>query len=121
MAGTNTSFRPGSQGDLGNALRQLGAGAYSLVRPFFQPTPYGSNPWNAPASQGQQHGPAYGNVSVPPGGLRNYGTNYKQDELKAGAAAERFRPGAGFPGQQSGSSSSSSSSSCSSSSICSSS
>ncbi len=27
--------------------------------------------------------------------------NYKQTELDAGAAAERFRPGAGFPGQQS--------------------
>jgi len=25
---------------------------------------------------------------------------YKQEELEAGAAAERFRPGAGFPGQQ---------------------
>jgi len=28
-------------------------------------------------------------------------TNYKQTELAAGAAAEAFRPGAGFPGQQS--------------------
>ena len=27
-------------------------------------------------------------------------TDYKQTELAAGAAAERFRPGAGFPGQQ---------------------
>lgn len=27
--------------------------------------------------------------------------DYKQTELEAGAAAERFRPGAGFPGQQS--------------------
>ena len=32
--------------------------------------------------------------------LRNYGPNYKARELAAGAAAERFRPGAGFPGQQ---------------------
>lgn len=27
-------------------------------------------------------------------------TNYKETELQAGAAAEAFRPGAGFPGQQ---------------------
>lgn len=32
--------------------------------------------------------------------LRNYGPGYKEKELAAGAAAERFRPGAGFPGQQ---------------------
>jgi hypothetical protein len=32
--------------------------------------------------------------------LRNYGPFYKERELAAGAAAERFRPGAGFPGQQ---------------------
>jgi hypothetical protein len=32
--------------------------------------------------------------------LRNYGTGYKEKELRAGAAAESFRPGAGFPGQQ---------------------
>ena len=32
--------------------------------------------------------------------LRNYGSGYKEKELAAGAAAERFRPGAGFPGQQ---------------------
>jgi hypothetical protein len=36
----------------------------------------------------------------PTGSLRNYGANYKQDELDAGAAAEVFRAGAGFPGQQ---------------------
>jgi len=36
----------------------------------------------------------------PTGSLRNYGANYKQDELNAGAAAEAFRAGAGFPGQQ---------------------
>ena len=33
--------------------------------------------------------------------LRDYGPRYKEKELAAGAAAERFRPGAGFPGQQS--------------------
>lgn len=32
-------------------------------------------------------------------------TDYKREELKAGAAAENFRPGAGFPGQQGTSSS----------------
>jgi hypothetical protein len=32
-------------------------------------------------------------------------TDYKREELKAGAAAENFRPGAGFPGQQGRSSS----------------
>jgi hypothetical protein len=32
--------------------------------------------------------------------LRNYGTDYKEKELRAGAAAESFHPGAGFPGQQ---------------------
>jgi len=32
--------------------------------------------------------------------LRDYGSRYKELELAAGAAAERFRPGAGFPGQQ---------------------
>ena len=31
---------------------------------------------------------------------RNYGPGYKEKELAAGAAAEQFRPGAGFPGQQ---------------------
>ena len=33
--------------------------------------------------------------------LRDYGSRYKELELAAGAAAERFRLGAGFPGQQS--------------------
>jgi hypothetical protein len=32
--------------------------------------------------------------------LRDYGPGYKERELAAGAAAEQFRPGAGFPGQQ---------------------
>lgn len=34
------------------------------------------------------------------GSLRNYGTDYKEEELKAGRQAEKYRPGAGFPGQQ---------------------
>jgi hypothetical protein len=33
-------------------------------------------------------------------GLANLGEEYKEGELLAGAAAEAFRPGAGFPGQQ---------------------
>ena len=33
-------------------------------------------------------------------GLSSLGPEYKEQELAAGAAAERFRPGAGFPGQQ---------------------
>jgi hypothetical protein len=36
----------------------------------------------------------------PTGSLRDYGTGYKEEELRAGAAAESFRSGAGFPGQQ---------------------
>ena len=51
------------------------------------------------------YGPAYaGAEALGLGGsapsLRNYGPGYKEKELAAGAAAERFRPGAGFPGQQ---------------------
>jgi hypothetical protein len=51
------------------------------------------------------YGPAYASAqALGLGGsapsLRNYGPNYKERELAAGAAAERFRPGAGFPGQQ---------------------
>jgi hypothetical protein len=106
MAGTNTSFRPGSQGDLGASLNQLGNSIYGFVRPFIQPTPYGTNPWaGSPGKGSQYYGPAYGNINVKPGGLRNYGSDYKREELKAGAAAENFRPGAGFPGQQGRSSS----------------
>jgi hypothetical protein len=57
-------------------------------------------PYTAPSSG--FYGPAYGNVSVPSGGLRDFGPGYREKELRAGAAAERFRPGAGFPGQQGG-------------------
>jgi hypothetical protein len=51
------------------------------------------------------YGPAYASAqALGLGGerlpLRNYGPGYKEKELAAGAAAERFRPGAGFPGQQ---------------------
>lgn len=44
--------------------------------------------------------PYTGSSATPSGGLRNFGPGYKEAELRAGAAAERFRPGAGFPGQQ---------------------
>jgi hypothetical protein len=87
-------------------LNQLGNSIYGFVRPFIQPTPYGTNPWaGSPGKGSQYYGPAYGNINVKPGGLRNYGSDYKREELKAGAAAENFRPGAGFPGQQGRSSS----------------
>jgi hypothetical protein len=51
------------------------------------------------------YGPAYASAqALGLGGLapslRNYGPGYKEKELSTGAAAERFRPGAGFPGQQ---------------------
>ena len=51
------------------------------------------------------YGPAYASAqALGLGGstpsLRNYGPGYKEKELATGAAAERFRPGAGFPGQQ---------------------
>jgi hypothetical protein len=51
------------------------------------------------------YGPAYANaealgLGTPGSSLRDYGPGYKERELAAGAAAEQFRPGAGFPGQQ---------------------
>jgi hypothetical protein len=51
------------------------------------------------------YGPAYAStealgLGTPGPSLRNYGPRYKERELAAGAAAEAFRPGAGFPGQQ---------------------
>ena len=52
------------------------------------------------------YGPAYASaealgLGTPGPSLRDYGPGYKERELAAGAAAEQFRPGAGFPGQQS--------------------
>jgi hypothetical protein len=51
------------------------------------------------------YGPAHASaealgLGTPGSSLRDYGPGYKERELAAGAAAERFRPGAGFPGQQ---------------------
>jgi hypothetical protein len=44
-----------------------------------------------------------GRVGMPSARLRDFGPGYRESELRAGAAAEAFRPGAGFPGQQVGS------------------
>ena len=54
---------------------------------------------------GSYYGPAYASaealgLGTPGSSLRDYGPGYKERELAAGAAAEQFRPGAGFPGQQ---------------------
>jgi hypothetical protein len=51
------------------------------------------------------YGPAHASaealgLGTPGSSLRDYGPGYKERELAAGAAAEQFRPGAGFPGQQ---------------------
>jgi hypothetical protein len=67
--------------DFGNSMQQLGWGALGGF------VPGETNAASIPLSG-----------STP--SLRNYGSGYKEKELAAGAAAERFRPGAGFPGQQ---------------------
>ena len=54
-------------------------------------------------SKPSYYGPAYASaeaLGIKPGGLRDYGPGYKEKELATGQAAENFRPGAGFPGQQ---------------------
>lgn len=83
-------------GLIGNELRYMG-----------NVLSQGRIPYVAPANtlqKSQYYGPAYASAEAlglpSPGGLRNYGPGYKEKELAAGAAAERFRPGAGFPGQQ---------------------
>jgi hypothetical protein len=53
----------------------------------------------APAKAGGAGGRLGSNFSSRPG-LANLGKDYKEGERLAGAAAEAFRPGAGFPGQQ---------------------
>lgn len=68
--------------NLGNELRYMAGQAAQGRVPYTQPSP----------GSGQGTGAK----------LRNYGPGYKERELAAGAAAERFRPGAGFPGQQVG-------------------
>jgi hypothetical protein len=59
-------------------------------------------PYNAGGGgMGGRRGTSGGRTDTKPtGSLRDYGTGYKEAELRAGAAAESFRPGAGFPGQQ---------------------
>lgn len=83
-------------GLIGNELRYMG-----------NVLSQGRIPYVAPANtlqKPQYYGPAYASAEAlglpSTGGLRNYGPGYKEKELAAGAAAERFRPGAGFPGQQ---------------------
>lgn len=89
-----------------NAVTGLVRGLGSFLTPRYTPeqmrrlTAPGLVPHTAPSSG--FYGPAYGNVSVPSGGLRDFGPGYTEEELRAGAAAEAFRPGAGFPGQQGG-------------------
>jgi hypothetical protein len=53
----------------------------------------------APAKVGGAGGRLGSNFSSRPG-LANLGKEYKEGERLAGEAAEAFRPGAGFPGQQ---------------------
>ena len=80
----------------GKKLGKVGGFAKDLGGHFVRDL-LGTQPTNQQAPQ--MFGPAYGNVSVPSGGQRNFGPGYKNKELAAGQAAENFRAGAGFPGQ----------------------
>jgi hypothetical protein len=80
----------------GKKLGKVGGFAKDLGGHFLRDL-LGTQPTNRQAPQ--MFGPAYGNVSVPSGGSRNFGAGYKNKELAAGQAAENFRTGAGFPGQ----------------------
>jgi hypothetical protein len=80
----------------GKKLGKVGGFAKDLGGHFIRDV-LGTQPTNRQAPQ--MFGPAYGNVSVPSGGQRNFGPGYKNKELAAGQAAENFRTGAGFPGQ----------------------
>jgi len=70
-------------------LVNLGSGLSNLVqgKPYLEgrTSGYGSRPVTA---------------TPPKRPMANLGKEYKEEELLAGAAAEAFRPGAGFPGQQ---------------------
>ena len=88
---------PGYNPNILGAFGQLMTGVGNLIqgRPYMSGARVGQ--------PGQYYGPGYASneaLGIQPGGLRNYGANYKEKELAAGAAAEAFRPGAGFPGQQ---------------------
>ena len=78
---------------LGNEMRYMGS---QLQRGSL---PYLGNEMRYATNELSQGRNPYGE---PLNGIqtRNYGPGYKEKELAAGAAAERFRPGAGFPGQQ---------------------
>jgi hypothetical protein len=79
-------------------LQNLGTGVGNLL----QGKPYLSGA--RVGTPGQYYGPAYASeeaLGIKSGGPRNYGPGYREDELRAGQQAEDFRPGAGFPNQQS--------------------
>ena len=78
---------------LGNEMRYMGS---QLQRGSL---PYLGNEMRYATNELSQGRNPYGE---PLNGIqtRNYGPGYKEKELAAGAAAEQFRPGAGFPGQQ---------------------
>jgi hypothetical protein len=104
--GIQLANESGLTGNVQNALNQVGPG---LDRFFGAITP---EPIQNFGREMQQYGwgalggfvPGELRGAAPGGerqtGLRDFGPGYKQSELAAGAAAEAFRPGAGFPGQQ---------------------
>jgi hypothetical protein len=105
-----TANRTGLTGAIEGGLNQIGPG---LDRFFGAVTPQGIQKFGREQENNsliQALDPTFGLLSGifpgtnPPKGsapsLRNYGPEYKENELAAGAAAERFRTGAGFPGQQ---------------------
>lgn len=107
LSAANTADATGLTGAIESGLNQVGPG---LDRFFGGITPQGVQEFGKSMQQygwGALGGLVPGEInaaSIPTGGsapsLRNYGPGYKESELAAGAAAERFRPGAGFPGQQ---------------------
>ena len=78
----------GLMNELAYMQNQLGKGSL----------PYLGNEMRYFANQVSRGITPYANVQRPP--MPGLPADYKQTELAAGAAAERFRPGAGFPGQQ---------------------
>jgi hypothetical protein len=84
--------------DFGRSMEQYGWGALGGFVPGERTAAYGG-------PNAAYYGPAYASaealgLGTPGSSLRDYGPGYKERELAAGAAAEQFRPGAGFPGQQ---------------------
>lgn len=82
MATGGTSFRPGSQGNLGAGIQSFGSQLYGLVRPFIEPTPYGTNPWATQKTRTQNPGRPVGTQAVL-GGRPVYwgGDNYGWQQL----------------------------------------